>query len=664
MTVHVPHRWILCAAALLGVMAMSGCAMVTVKDVARPDYTTDRRADALSAGVLGSFSRESLSVVGLDPTQCQKEVATCIAAFQRAPGVDVETRLSTLAELWTQAAIANEAADKKLAAGQSDRTLDAWLESARYAYAYLFFAGRTPAQRALEDRLIQVRDYYNVAAEQAAARVFEQARQRIVDETVAGNIQMQTSGWKMTAKHEGLPLSGVPESLVAASTLGFQGMRSTYRRDGFGGELVMLMQPATITAVLDADQVATQDPDRPVFSEMPAVNATVILRFAGRSLEEVLTTRAVDLELYSPERTRGVTLEGQAVPLAGNFTAAYALWLARSGFATQSIKTLFGRGEGIAEPHVYLMQPYDPQKRILFLLHGLASSPEAWVNLVNEVTGDRVLRDAFQIWSIYYPTNAPVALNRYTVSRAFRQTLSHFDPAGKATASQDLIFVGHSMGGILARLMVSDPGEHLIQLLDQRDLDVRRRVKAEARLAPLLRYSPESNVSRAIFIAAPHRGTDIAGNRLGRLLGRLVRLPLTLLGNFGDAVELLVAPAAVDAPSDKQTAPRLPTSLDNLKADDPFIRASAAVMPGADLPYHSIIARRDPGVPLAASNDGLVPYWSAHLDGASSEKVITSWHSVQETPEAVLEVRRILHEDLGSRAVETIPTVPPSSGDH
>jgi hypothetical protein len=90
----------------------------------------------------------------------------------------------------------------------------------------------------------------------------------------------------------------------------------------------------------------------------------------------------------------------------------------------------------------------------------------------------------------------------------------------------------------------------------------------------------------------------------------------------------------------------MPTSIDNLKATDPFIRAAAGLPLRSGLPYHSIIARRDPAVALEQSDDGLVPYWSAHLAGAQSEKVITGWHSVQETPEAVLEVRRILHEEL------------------
>lgn len=48
----------------------------------------------------------------------------------------------------------------------------------------------------------------------------------------------------------------------------------------------------------------------------------------------------------------------------------------------------------------------------------------------------------------------------------------------------------------------------------------------------------------------------------------------------------------------------------------------------------------------ALMTDGIVPYKSAHLNGAVSEKVIKSGHSVQETPEAILELRRILRQHL------------------
>ena len=91
---------------------------------------------------------------------------------------------------------------------------------------------------------------------------------------------------------------------------------------------------------------------------------------------------------------------------------------------------------------------------------------------------------------------------------------------------------------------------------------------------------------------------------------------------------------------------RIPNSIDNLKSNDPFVRATAELPVRDGLKYHTIIARRKPEIALQQSDDGLVPYWSAHMPGALSEKVITAGHSVQETPEAVLEVRRILRLDI------------------
>ena len=40
-------------------------------------------------------------------------------------------------------------------------SLQALMETARHAWAYLFFTGRAPGERAFEDRQTQVRDWYN-----------------------------------------------------------------------------------------------------------------------------------------------------------------------------------------------------------------------------------------------------------------------------------------------------------------------------------------------------------------------------------------------------------------------------------------------------------------------------------------------------------------------
>ncbi|MCG8276211.1 alpha/beta fold hydrolase [Stenotrophomonas sp. NLF4-10] len=637
-TPHAGLRGWLGAAACVLMLLSSGCAMVKIKQVAPSEYVLLKRGDILDSGHLSALSQESLGVIGLTAAQCGKEPDACRRAVADTDGLQTEQRLSTLAELWMQQALA---LTPKTKGGEppplSDAALDAWLEAARYSYAYLFFSGRTPAERALENRLTQVRDYYNHATQQAASVVFQHARARALDgQDYSRPVQLQQ--WTITTDLARLQLAGIPRQLVSAAQVGFAGLRSNYRRDGFGAELVAVQAPPLL-AVADADASV------PVFSEMPAVNITALLQFDGDTLDDVLATHAVRMAAWSPETTASIQLHGQQVPLAGNFTAAYGVWMAQSGFAVESLRTLFGRGQGIREPHIYLMQPYDPNRRIIFLLHGLASSPEAWVNLANEIMGDPEMRRHYQIWSAYYPTNAPIALNRYTIGNAFNQTLDHFDPQRTAPATHDMVFIGHSMGGVIARLMLSESGDALWDGAVKRfDLHGDRLRRVEARLGPLVRFSPQPDVERAIFIASPHRGTDIAGDRLGRLIGKLVRLPLTILGKFEEV--FLAMQDAGEPDGGKPKAPRIGTSIDNLKATDPFIRAASELPLAPGLAYHSIIARRKAEGALAGSDDGLVPYWSAHLDGALSEKVVVSGHSVQETPEAVLEVRRILRQDL------------------
>src|SRR5690606_30025773 len=137
--------------------------------------------------------------------------------------------------------------------------------------------------------------------------------------------------------------------LVPASSLRFDGLRSTYRRDGFGAELVAVMAPNS------QDEQAS----RP-FSPMTSPVVTAVLRFEGDDLDTLLATRDVTLVAFNPYRDHRVEIRGQDIPLAANFTAGYGLWLANAGFARQSIRTLLGRQDGIDEPHIYLMQPYDP----------------------------------------------------------------------------------------------------------------------------------------------------------------------------------------------------------------------------------------------------------------------------------------------------------------
>lgn len=614
-----------CVLLLPALLLLSACAGVRVSALDTDEYMSQRRGDVLTTGQLSASVGVALQVTGIEADACEKSPPQCRQALRTAEGLSDEMRLAVLAELWLQEAL------QRADSGHEDRVA-AYLETARYAYAYLFLTGRTLEERALDDRQTQVRDYYNFAVQQAALLMFRHYTRtgRVAQQDRA----VQVGGWTVVEAFGDLPFDPGqtrPLELMAASELTFKGVRNQYRRDGLGAELVL----GTSRRVVDRHSAATP------WSETPFTALTAVVTFPGESLQSVLNTREVVISAYDPYRHASLPLAGRVIPLAANFTSAYGVWLARSGFAAQSLLTLFGQGDVLERPHVYLLQPYDPERRTIVMLHGMASSPEAWINVANEVMGDEELRQNYQIWQVYYPTQVPLALNHQEIREALASTLRQFDPQGAAIASRDMVLVGHSMGGVLAKLMVSRFAEQpWRQFLDQQKLDAQTVGKLEAVVRE--RLQPVPQVSRAVFIAAPHQGTPFAENILARWASRLIRLPVSVAVRLNEMAQLLVDP--------QSARPVLLTqgvnSIHNLASHNPLIQLGAQLPIASSVRYHSIIGQYRAEQPLAESSDGIVPYASAHLPGAESERVIASGHSVQETPEAIVELRRILRVHL------------------
>ncbi|GAB2591561.1 alpha/beta fold hydrolase [Dyella jejuensis] len=618
MTGRKPN-WIPRVVAVAALLLGAGCDMVGVHHIAQKDYAAQRRSDVLSTRTLSDSTVQALNVVALDRDACAANFPRCTNTLLYSDGLDDERRLSSLAELWLAYAIQHDHAGDSTAI--DDAALDAYLQSARYAYAYLFYTARDPGERAFETRQWQVLDFYNYATRRAVGSFF-----RLLPTLGTDWMRTPVAGWNLLKPSTDVYLGSgdyLPKQLIPAADLGFSGLRNSYRRDGFGSTFIAI-------------GANPNDSDQP-WRESNYVPLTAVLEFPGATLQSVLETHDVRVYAKNPYLDNAITLDGQSIPLAANFTAPYGVWLARSGFAQQSIRSLLGRG-GLARPEVLLMQPYDPDRLTVIMLHGLASSPEAWINVVNEVMGDEQLRRTYQVWEVYYPTNVPVAVNLAQIRKAIDDTLHHFDPSGRAVASNHIVLIGHSMGGVIARLLVSSSGDRLWRVLPERPgLTATQQQKIRQRLAPYLQFTPMPQVTRAVFLAAPHRGTPVAQWKLARWIGSLIRLPLTLLEEGKGLTDAMQGKGAT-----RGTPARIPNSIDNLSNEDPFIEASSTLPISPEVHYHTIVGIYKSKGPLAASDDGVVPYASAHLDGADSELVVPSWHDVQETPQAIIELRRIL----------------------
>jgi hypothetical protein len=145
------------------------------------------------------------------------------------------------------------------------------------------------------------------------------------------------------------------------------------------------------------------------------------------------------------------------------------------------------------------------------------------------------------------------------------------------------------------------------------------------------------------LIAVPHRGSSVADNWIGNLGQSLYQADSDLQEAFRSLVENhrdQVNPFLVKLVDEGKIS-----SIRTLSGRSPALMALAAIPPA--VPFHTIIGQRTSD-PAHAGNDGVVAYSSSHLDGAESELIVRYGHETFLHPDAVAEIKRILHEHLES----------------
>jgi len=93
---------------------------------------------------------------------------------------------------------------------------------------------------------------------------------------------------------------------------------------------------------------------------------------------------------------------------------------------------------------------------------------------------------------------------------------------------------------------------------------------------------------------------------------------------------------------------RLPDSIDTLAPNNRFVKAINTIPVTPGIPHHVICGDRGKGGnkdrTKPVMSDGVVPYWSSHMETARSERIVPSGHPAHQNPEAIGEVMRILKE--------------------
>ncbi len=222
---------------------------------------------------------------------------------------------------------------------------------------------------------------------------------------------------------------------------------------------------------------------------------------------------------------------------------------------------------------IYLIEPYDPNRIPLLMIHGLRSNPLIWHDLTVAVLEDPALHARFQVWHAFYPTGTPPFYAASKARERLRGVLAAFDPSGTALASRHVALIGHSMGGLMSRALVTEengalweatftvPPAALPVAPDQRQA-----------FESILTLGHEPEIGFVAFLNTPHRGSRTADSAIGRFADSLVRLPVGFMQIFTADLDYL-----------PYTTPAMrrflgeggPSSVEALSPGHPLLRAMA-----------------------------------------------------------------------------------------
>ncbi len=354
--------------------------------------------------------------------------------------------------------------------------------------------------------------------------------------------------------------------------------------------------------------------------------AAAVIRFRGD---------AAELEYSAPLETERVTMDGHTYPLSADFSAPLALGLAEDNPDKIALKRLLNPDRYSQTARLTRVQFYDPNRIPVIFVHGLASSPATWAPMLNGLRADPEIRKRYQFWVYSYPSGYPYPYS----AMLFRQEL---DAVNRTYPNhKPVVLIGHSMGGMISRLMITDSGDQIWRsYFGENPEQTKFAGMSRSILQGSLIFKHRPEVHRVVFIAAPHRGSDLAMNWIARFAAKLIHPPQFALQLRNAIISVITFDRSA------MKLDRIPNSVDTLSPSNRFVREVNKIPITPGIPYHTIAGDRGRG-DTPNSSDGIVPYWSSHLDGAKSELIVPSHHSAQQTPQAIAEVRRILLLNAG-----------------
>lgn len=507
----------------------------------------------------------------------------------------------------------------------------------------------TPASRA-KASLASARDAWHVLERETSGSKPAQQAQRKYNQSVSHLVKTLqgtegTAAWGKTMQWDGVnpwhlvldapTRNGTAKTLALsefsrcepATEVKLNGFSRVVAHGGLGIPVVLSQQ----------DPLRVSRPFHPVKGEF--LPATAVLEFPAVAVGQASEAR---LRFYNPLMVSEVKTGGRSLPLAENLTAALQGPLTDAIDDKNGQQKLTPSASGEDESQLFFLSRYDRSKVPVVFVHGMRSGPSVWKNTVNELFADPELRRRYQPVCFIYPSGLPIPASAARLRELLTRSRAAFDPGHHDAGFGRMVLVGHSMGGLLARMQVIDSKKDFWSAfftVPPRELAGDIDVKTQRMLQQSLFFEHRDDVKTTVFISTPHQGSELADNTF---LRSLVRLILFLPKTARQRLQAITAlPAAVIQPTLRSFGDWGMEGTENLTTKHPYFRALARQP--LTVPFHSVIASRN-AADFRHGSDGIVPYWSSHLEGAVSETIVPYPHASLEEPKTVQAVMTILKD--------------------
>ncbi|MHC5161652.1 MAG: hypothetical protein ACYSO4_00795 [Planctomycetota bacterium] len=419
------------------------------------------------------------------------------------------------------------------------------------------------------------------------------------------------------------------DELVPAYEIKTKGLRNEYYTSGLGAPFIGVVENPKKTLKW-GEFCSDNKAGYPV---------TALLLFEPARTEGQRRHVKTEIVFYNSLTQDEITLENMEVPLEVDYSTPLVVQLENINPFTLGLSSMFKSDKKIDDAGLFLLEPYNPDKIPVVMVHGLMSSPVTWIEMFNDLRGKPEIRDRYQFWFFQYPTGLPVLYSSSILRENLLNIQKKLDPDLTNPNFNNMVLVGHSMGGLLSRVMMQDSGDtYWDSFFEEPFDDIQISESSREMLRQALFFESIPFVQRMVFISTPHRGSPIADHWYSSMASGMIDLPSNLVNTsqnlFSDKVKL-------NQQVYHNTKKIKIRSIDNLSATSPFTIVYNQVPVRDDVTYHSIIGtRKDDTGP--GSSDGVVPYESSHIDFAVSERLVHSGHPAQQHPDAIDELKRIL----------------------